>query len=169
MRRIGEWRRWLAKNSARCEEIWLVFYKKATGKPAYHFEVFKFVKGSKEIGITPIAIDDNYIKEATLIESALHEMIIACTYSKKSKGNGILRRQVWCANEGNVTRYSLAYINHYLFSGDNGRVLGYDNAHGFHHKHYMGAIEPIHFLSFTEIEERFQQDFEVIHEKVRKK
>jgi len=61
---------------------------KATGKPAYHFEVFKFVQGSKEIGITPIAVDDNYIKEATLIESALHDMIIACTFSKKSKGNG---------------------------------------------------------------------------------
>ena len=28
----AEWRRWLAKNSARYAEIWLVFYKKASGK-----------------------------------------------------------------------------------------------------------------------------------------
>jgi hypothetical protein len=61
---------------------------KSTGRPAYHYEVFKFVQGSKEIAITPISVEDNYIKEATLIENALHEMIIACTFSKKSKGNG---------------------------------------------------------------------------------
>ena len=88
---------------------------------------------------------------------------------QKSKGNGILRRQIWVDNDDKVTRYSLTYINHHLHSGDNGRVLGYDNAHGYHHKHYMGKVEPIDFVSFTEIEERFQQEFEVIHEKFRKK
>lgn len=87
----------------------------------------------------------------------------------KSKGNGILRRQIWCDNENNVTRYNLAYINYNLFQGDNGRVLGYDNAHGYHHKHYMGIIESVEFISFTHIEARFQQEFEVIHEKARKK
>jgi hypothetical protein len=61
---------------------------KATGKPAYHYEVFKFSKENKNIAITPIAVDENFIKEATLIENSGHEMIIACTYSKKSKGNG---------------------------------------------------------------------------------
>ncbi len=29
-----------------------------------------------------------------------------------------------------VTRYNLAYINHEMFQGDNGRVLGFDNATG---------------------------------------
>lgn len=29
-----------------------------------------------------------------------------------------------------VTRYNLAYINQAMFQGDNGRVLGFDNAHG---------------------------------------
>jgi uncharacterized protein YdeI (YjbR/CyaY-like superfamily) len=33
-----EWRRWLAKNFARCEEIWLVFYKKATGKQTVSYD-----------------------------------------------------------------------------------------------------------------------------------
>jgi uncharacterized protein YdeI (YjbR/CyaY-like superfamily) len=34
----AEWRRWLAKNFARREEIWLVFYKKASGKPAVSYD-----------------------------------------------------------------------------------------------------------------------------------
>ncbi len=61
---------------------------KSTGKPAYHYEVLKFTKDSKKIVIAPIAMDDYYIKETTLIENAAHEMIIACTYSKKFRGNG---------------------------------------------------------------------------------
>ena len=28
------------------------------------------------------------------------------------------------------------------------RILGYDNAHGFHHRHYMGKIEAVAFVSF---------------------
>lgn len=86
----------------------------------------------------------------------------------KSKGNGILRRQVWVNEDDKVTRYSLVYINHHLFTGDNGRVLGFDNAHGYHHKHYMGTVEPINFNTFSELEKRFQQEFEVIHAKIKK-
>jgi len=37
--------------------------------------------------------------------------------------------------KGKVVRYNLAYINHDIFQRDNGRVLGYDNAHGTHHRH----------------------------------
>jgi len=87
----------------------------------------------------------------------------------KSRGNGTLRRQVWCDDEGNVTRYSLAYINHHQFHGDNGRVLGYDNSHGYHHKHYMGTIEAINFINWSDIEKRFQEEFEVIHAQIKKK
>lgn len=87
----------------------------------------------------------------------------------KSKGNGILRRQIWQDMRGNITRYRLAYINAYLFSGDNGRVLGYDNAHGFHHKHYFGKIETVEFTNFEKIEKQFQHEFEVIHETLKKK
>ena len=61
---------------------------KETDKPAYHYEVLKFSKDSKEISHTTIDIGDYYIKDASLIENSLHEMIIACTYSKKAKGDG---------------------------------------------------------------------------------
>lgn len=106
--------------------------------------------------------NNNQVKKDFLIEDdsfSLH----------KSKGNGILRRQIWQDSSGNITRYRLAYINAYLFAGDNGRVLGYDNAHGFHHRHYFGKIETVNFTHFKEIEKQFQHEFEVIHETLKKK
>lgn len=82
------------------------------------------------------------------------------SWSLSSKnGNGILRREVWVDERGRVVRYNLAYINHGIFQGDNGRVVGYDNAHGFHHRHFMGAVEPVKFKSFDDIEKRFQADW----------
>lgn len=78
------------------------------------------------------------------------------------RGNGQLRREVWVDAKGKVTRYNLAYINPSLFSGDNGRVVGYDNAHGFHHKHYFGAVTPETFISFEDTEDRFQEDWNAL-------
>jgi len=76
------------------------------------------------------------------------------------RGNGKLRREIWIDdNTGKVTRYNLAYINHALHSGDHGRVVGYDNAHNSHHRHYFGVVEPIEFVSFEDIEDRFERDW----------
>lgn len=76
------------------------------------------------------------------------------------RGNGKLRREVWIDEEtGRVTRYNLAYINHNFFTGDNGRVIGYDNAHDGHHRHYLGVVGSVEFVSFEDIEERFEQDW----------
>ncbi|MCW3093805.1 MAG: hypothetical protein JWP81_4874 [Ferruginibacter sp.] len=61
---------------------------KSTGAPAYHYEVLKFTKDSKKIIIATIDIGDYFIRETSLIENSLHEMIVACTYSKKSRGTG---------------------------------------------------------------------------------
>lgn len=80
------------------------------------------------------------------------------TLSRK-RGNGILRREVWVDEDGRVVRYNLAYINHALYAGDHGRVLGYDNAHGYHHRHYFGTVEPVTFVNFADIEARFEQDW----------
>lgn len=82
------------------------------------------------------------------------------SWSLSSKnGNGVLRREVWVNEKGTVVRYNLAYINHKIFQGDNGRVVGYDNAHNFHHRHFMGSVEPVKFVSFEDIENRFQADW----------
>lgn len=87
----------------------------------------------------------------------------------KSKGNGILRRQVWVGQTGKVTRYCFAYINYRLYRVDNGRVVGYDNAHGYHHKHVMGEVIPIDYTTFEALEAEFQLEFEVHHAKARQK
>ena len=83
-------------------------------------------------------------------------------------GNGVLRREVWVDGKGKVIRYNLAYINHAVFQGDNGRVVGYDNAHGFHHRHYKGKVEAIIFLSFEDIEKRFESEWLVFRRKASK-
>ncbi len=74
-------------------------------------------------------------------------------------GNGQLGREVWANHLGQVTRYNLAYINHRMHQNDNGRVIGYGNQDGFHHRHYFGKIEKIVFTSFEDIEVQFQQDW----------
>lgn len=61
--------------------------------------------------------------------------------------------------KGKVVRYNMAYINHDIFQGDNGRVLGYDNAHGVHHRHYKGKVEAVEFQSFGTIEECFEAEW----------
>ena len=77
----------------------------------------------------------------------------------RKRGNGLLRREVWVDHRGIVTRYNLAYINHSLFGGDNGRVLGYDNQHGYHHRHLRGETQAFDFVSFEDVEERFEREW----------
>jgi hypothetical protein len=37
-------------------------------------------------------------------------------------GKGILREEVWQDSHGAAVKYNLAFINHSLWAGDNGRV-----------------------------------------------
>ncbi|MDO9234158.1 MAG: DUF6516 family protein [Methylotenera sp.] len=75
------------------------------------------------------------------------------------KGNGMLRREVWVDEKGKITRYNLAYINAQLFSGDNGRVIGFDNAHGYHHRHYYGKVEAVGYTSYEDTEMLFEKEW----------
>lgn len=86
-------------------------------------------------------------------------------YIATKRGNGQLRREVWVDDLGRITRYNLAYINHEIYQGDNGRVIGYDNAHGQHHRHYFGQVEPVEFVSFEDTEQRFQEDWAALRNK----
>jgi hypothetical protein len=81
---------------------------------------------------------------------------------KPKSGGGLLSYEVWGFKDSAkivVTRYNLAYINHAMHSGDNGRVLGFDNAHGYHHRHFMGKVETVVFESYEATLERFQQEW----------
>jgi hypothetical protein len=89
-------------------------------------------------------------------------------YIPDKRGNGILRREVWVDGDGEVTRYNLAYINASIYSGDNGRVVGYDNAHGYHHRHYFGVVTPVAFVTFDDMEAQFQADWLALRETKRK-
>jgi len=91
---------------------------------------------------------------------------------KSKSGGGILSYEVYGYRERGVTvvtRYNLAYINHALSSKDNGRVLGFDNAHGFHHRHFMGAVEPVTFTSYEAISDRFEREWQEIIKRYRRK
>ncbi|MBA5688356.1 toxin-antitoxin system TumE family protein [Rugamonas apoptosis] len=83
----------------------------------------------------------------------------------EKRGNGQLRREVWVDSCGRVTRYNLAYINHRVCQRDNGRVVGYDNAHGGHHRHYMGLVEPVNFTDFDDVQACFERDWTVFLER----
>ena len=69
----------------------------------------------------------------------------------------VLKEEVWYEGE-RVARYSIAYINPKLYGGDNGRVLGYDNAHGVHHRHFMGKVSTLEFKSYEELVARFEDE-----------
>jgi len=75
------------------------------------------------------------------------------------RGNGQLRREIWIDEKGRITRYNLAYVNHALHRGDHGRVVGYDNQHGYHHRHYFGAVSAVDFIDYETIEEQFEADW----------
>ena len=63
--------------------------------------------------------------------------------------------KTWEDADGKVVRYNLAFVNLHLFSGDNGRVLGYDTAHGQLHRHFAGTVEFIDPAPHREIHGRF--------------
>ncbi len=89
---------------------------------------------------------------------------------KAKSGGGLLSYEVWGYRNRSktiVTRYNLAYINHAIYPGDNGRVLGFDNAHGHHHRHCMGKSEAVEFVSYEATQERFQREWLAIVERTR--
>ncbi len=74
------------------------------------------------------------------------------------KGGGIIKFEAW-EYENQIVKYNMAYINKSIFSNDNGRVVGYDNSHNFHHKHYFGEIiELDDFSTYQNLVQRFKKD-----------
>jgi Family of unknown function (DUF6516) len=83
-------------------------------------------------------------------------------HPSQANGGGLLRREIWIDGQGRVVRYNLAYINPLIYSGDNGRVLGYDSAHGHHHRHYRGKVTAVSLDGFEEIEACFQMEWSAL-------
>src|SRR5579875_1577134 len=67
------------------------------------------------------------------------------TVRSQSGQRGKIREEVWVDEQGQVVKYNLAYINFTLYAADNARILGYDNAHGYHERHFKGSAEKVEF------------------------
>ena len=105
--------------------------------------------------LNPIFTQMPKLPHETLLEQERFEL-------KPKSGGGLLSYEVWGYREKGrvvVTRYNLAYINPAIHRGDNGRVLGFDNAHGFHHRHFMGEVEAVEFESYEATLEIFQREW----------
>ena len=134
--------------------------------PAGRFlSINQSVNGKSRIQLTNRRPRDSFSQNATgvILFVMSGRKIINETFTvSRKRGNGLLRREVWVDRQGRIARYNLAYINQAIYPGDNGRVVGYDNAHGYHHRHRMGVIEEVRFVSFEDIEARFEQDWRSI-------
>jgi len=87
----------------------------------------------------------------------LEKLIDQTSYLAGKRRGAILKEEVWLQGE-KVVKYSLAYINPSICAIDNGRVLGYDNSHNRHHRHYMGKVEAIEFSSYELLVDRFEKE-----------
>ena len=85
----------------------------------------------------------------------LKKVVDAETEVRCVVGSGLIREEVWEDASGETIRFNLTFINHTLFPGDNGRVLGYDTAHGHLHRHSRGETRAVPPTSYSEILDRF--------------
>jgi len=83
-------------------------------------------------------------------------------------GTGILREEVWVNEEEEVVLYNLAFLLPHLSSVDNGRILGFDNAHGIHERHFMGEVNPVDFKSYSATANRFYREVEALRKGMRR-
>lgn len=85
------------------------------------------------------------------------------THLSRSLGAGLISEYAEIEiGTGKLWRYSIAYVNPMIFAGDNGRVLGYDNAHGYPHRHFKGEITGEPALSWNQISEKFDREWREI-------
>jgi hypothetical protein len=70
----------------------------------------------------------------------------------------ILREEVRINTKNEVEKYNLAFLLRHAFAKDNGRVLGYDNAHGVHERHYQGSVEEVPFKNYLSTAARFYRE-----------
>lgn len=75
-----------------------------------------------------------------------------------SGAKAIYREEVWEDCRGRVVKYNLAFIHHRACQQDHGRLLGYDNAHGRHERHFMGKAQAVQFVGYEQTLKRFQDE-----------
>ena len=79
-------------------------------------------------------------------------------YLKRPRRGAMLKEEVWQSQDGQVVKYSLAYINRAICGADNVRILGYDNSHDHHHRHFMGKQDSFEFSGYEALATRFYDE-----------
>jgi len=79
-------------------------------------------------------------------------------HPKGRKGGVAVRVKADYSRSGRLLRYSMVLIDTHNTAADNGRVLGYDNSHGYHHRYYLGKVAPVEFESYESTEKRFEAE-----------
>ena len=79
-------------------------------------------------------------------------------YPKGPKGGLAVRVQTDYSRNGRLLRYSLALIDTRRTGVDSGRIVGYDNVHGYHHRHCYGKVQSLEFESYESIAKRFEAE-----------
>ncbi len=95
----------------------------------------------------------------------LRKVVDETTQVRCALGKGLIREEVWQDSRGLIVKYNLAFINHGLCTRDNGRVVGYDNSHCVHHRHFAGAEERFAFISYERLLERFLDEVRELRQK----
>jgi hypothetical protein len=73
--------------------------------------------------------------------------------------------ELYVDDAGAVVKYNLVFIHLGLCRQDNGRVLGYDNAHAHHERPWMGSKERVGFINYERTLRRFLDEVEALKEK----
>lgn len=95
----------------------------------------------------------------TLIKKVDETVRVRC-----ATGIGVIREEVWVDRHNRIAKYNLAFINHGLCNTDNGRALGYDNAHGTHERHFKGTVSGFVFTSYEALMETFLDEVRTLKE-----
>jgi hypothetical protein len=88
----------------------------------------------------------------------IRKIVDETIYLKRPRLGAKLKEEVWQTGDGEVVKYSLAYINPSIFGQDNGRVLGYDNSHNRHHRHFIGRQQSFEFRGYESLAAQFYEE-----------
>ena len=70
------------------------------------------------------------------------------------RSEAIYREEMWEVRTGRVVKYNLAFNHREACQHDQGRLVGYDNAAGYHDRHFMSEAHAV-FISYEQTLKRF--------------
>ena len=78
----------------------------------------------------------------------------------------IIEVKIWSVPPSAGRQHGVKYSMVYIRQGK--RILGYDNAHGHHHRHYVGVSQSYSFKNIRDLLRDFRRDLDRIKQEERK-